>query len=94
MVYNNNKLHCVINIKAITIHVVAYALFLASQMSLYLTTLRPLKEGQTVSVKKFSISINLKTLFLTLSEMCMCYAFWEIYKMSGGNDDENEKAEN
>ena len=94
MVYNNNKLHSIINVKAIIIHVIAYALFLASQMYLYFTTLRQLKEGKDVSPKKFGISINLKTLFLTLSEMCMCYAFWEIYKMNGGNPDEIEEAEN
>jgi len=85
MVYNNNKLHCVINIKAITIHVLAYALFLASQMYLYYSTLRPIKEGNEVSVKNFGININIKTLFLSMSEICMCYAFWEIHRINGGS---------
>jgi len=81
MVYNKHKLQCVINVKAITIHVLAYTLFLVSQMYLLITTLNKLGE---VSSRKFGINMNIKTLFLTLSELCLCYAFWEIHKMSSG----------
>jgi len=85
MVYNKNKLHCVINIKAIVIHVLAYALFLASFMYLYYSTLRPNAEGIKISSRKFGINVNIKTLFLAMSVMCMSYAFWEIHRMSGGS---------
>jgi len=82
MLYNKHKLQCVINVKAITIHVVAYTCFLVSMMYLLITTLSNI---DNVKPKKFGININIKTLFLTLSELCLCYAFWEIHKMSGGS---------
>jgi hypothetical protein len=80
----NKHRHFNFNPKAMAIHVTAYSLFLVSLVYLYMTTLSKLKSDD-VSEKKFGININIKTLFASLSQMCLCLAFWEIHKLSGGN---------
>jgi uncharacterized membrane protein len=73
------------NAKAMAIHVTAYSLFLVSLVYFYMTTLSKLGSGVDVTEKFFGININIRTLFASLSQMCLCLAFWEIHKLSGGN---------
>jgi hypothetical protein len=70
---------CHVNAMAITIHVTAYFLFLVSLVYFYLFSLRYVKDDNT-DERKFGINVNIRVLFASLSQICLCYVFWHINK--------------
>ena len=63
-----------INVKAMSIHVTSYLLYLVSLIYFFFTSLS--------KSPRFLLSEIIKTVFSSLSQIFICYVFWSIHKIS------------